>query len=121
MSTINQQLGVRGEKEAKHFLLYRGYSILEMNLRIGRAEIDIVALHKEQIVFVEVKTRANLKNGYPEDAVGRRKEKMMIEAANSYCLDHETIGGIRFDIISIILINGRCEIMHFKDAILPWS
>jgi putative endonuclease len=49
--------GRLGEALAERFLVSRGYTILERNLRVGRAEIDLVAERGELLVAVEVKWR----------------------------------------------------------------
>lgn len=39
------------------YLENKGYKIIERNFRKGYGEIDIIATHKNILVFVEVKTR----------------------------------------------------------------
>jgi hypothetical protein len=52
--------GRRGEDLAHRFLRKLGFTVIARNYRphSGGGEIDIVAREKEQLVFVEVKTRA---------------------------------------------------------------
>ncbi len=119
--TTNQNKGRLGEEKAAQFLVERGYEIIERNLRIGRAEIDLFVREGDEFAFVEVKTRSSSRFGFPEESVDQRKEKVLIEAANEYCHLHPEVEGVRIDVISVIDANGRCEIRHFKDAIFPWS
>jgi len=44
-----------GEDQAADYLHHRGYQILERNVRLGRGELDIIALCDELLTFVEVK------------------------------------------------------------------
>ncbi len=58
-----------GENAAAEFLKKKGYVILERNFRKGYGEIDIIAVKKGTLVFVEVKTRSSDKFGTPLDAI----------------------------------------------------
>lgn len=77
----HNDLGRQGEAIAEKFLKKKGFSILVCNWQLNRHEVDIIALDKEFLVFIEVKTRSSLKYGYPDEAVDFKKEKMLIEAA----------------------------------------
>ena len=55
----NIEIGKFGEKIAANHLKRNGYRILENNFRCKFGEIDIIALHRDTMVFVEVKTRKN--------------------------------------------------------------
>ncbi len=112
----NIETGNRGESMAKDFLLKKGYQILETNWRFSRAEIDIIAMNGQILVFIEVKTRSTDFFGEPELAVDEHKRRLMSDAASAYMeqINHEW--EIRFDIISIVLKNTDPEIVHFEDA-----
>ena len=60
-------LGRRGERIAERYLRRKGYRILERNFRGAGAEIDLVAMDGETLVFVEVKTR---RTAHSRDAAG---------------------------------------------------
>lgn len=114
----NKEIGRKGEETAQVYLANLGYSILEMNWRFKKAEIDIIAKDKETLVFIEVKTRSYSSFGDPEEFISDKQEALIIDAAQRYM---EKIGHdweIRFDIISI-LVDKTLEINkidHFKDA-----
>ena len=57
--------GILGEKLARDFLRKRGYRILETNYRCPQGEIDIVAWHKDCLVFIEVRTKKSREFGSP--------------------------------------------------------
>lgn len=61
-----------------------GYHILERNFRCCYGEIDLVAEHAEDLVFVEVKTRRGSVYGLPEEAVNLRKQRKIVEVAYYY-------------------------------------
>jgi len=114
------EVGKKGEEVAVLFLEEKGYKILEKNWRHRRAEVDIIAMHGDILVFVEVKTRSTQLWGQPELAVTPKKERLLADASGVYMeqIDHQW--EVRFDIISVIIINeGREEITHYKDAFFP--
>jgi putative endonuclease len=77
-------LGRRGERAAEKYLRRCGYRIVERNFRAAGAEIDIVAMDGETLVFVEVKTRRSRDAGAPEEAVDERKQKQIRRAAEIF-------------------------------------
>ena len=96
------KLGSRGELLASTHLQAQGYTILEKNWRYRRAEIDIICLKKDVLVFVEVKTRTSSYLGSPLEAVGISKQRQVIKAADEYIKRYEGEPDIRFDIIGVI-------------------
>jgi len=115
----NKQLGLEGEKLATDFLKSKGYKIIGNNYRYRRAEIDIIAMHEDTLVFVEVKTRSNYNYGEPEHAVDEHKAVKIREAAENYIFSNDWKNNIRFDIISINKKGYQnTEITHFEDAII---
>ena len=62
-------IGDRGEAAAIRFLEKKGYRILDKNYRCKSGEIDIVARDKDNIAFVEVKTRTSVEFGLPEESL----------------------------------------------------
>ena len=62
----NKTTGNAGEDLACRYLEKNGYEILERNKHYSRfCEIDIIAKHKNTVVFVEVKTRRTNAYGTP--------------------------------------------------------
>lgn len=108
--------GQKGETLAANYLLKQGYRILNRNYRNKRTEIDIIAQKDGVLVFIEVKTRTTDVFGYPEEAVNRRKEKILLNAAEVYIHKHKWLHDIRFDIISVTLVEPEPFIHHIEDA-----
>ncbi len=71
----NKILGNLGETIAENYLKKSGYNIVCKNFRCSIGEIDIIALNKNSLIFVEVKTRTSTKFGYPKEAVTYHKKK----------------------------------------------
>lgn len=113
---IQQEIGDKGEFLAAKYLSKKGYSIIEKNYRAGKAEIDLICKDQKTLVFVEVKTRTNQSFGNPESFVNESKAAKVIEGAETYIYNNNWNGAIRFDIVSILLVNGEADIKHFKDA-----
>ena len=97
-----QSRGKKGEDLAVSYLQSLGYRILERNFKKRYGEIDIIALDKEVLVFVEVKTRWSEKFGPPEEAVTPWKLKSIIKTAKYYKLLHpELPSAMRIDVVAI--------------------
>ncbi|HEX7475622.1 MAG TPA: YraN family protein [Dehalococcoidales bacterium] len=98
------ETGLLGEKLAQNFLKKKGYRILENNYRCRYGEIDIVARQGQCLVFVEVRTKNNLKFGTPEESISYSKMQHMEQAAEFYAQEHRTEGlEWRIDLIAIEL------------------
>jgi putative endonuclease len=109
--------GKEGEKIAAIFLKKNGYRIIEMNLRCVLGEIDIIAREKGELVFIEVKTRKSGELGYPEQAVGIKKQKKMSQLALWYLQKKNlTDARARFDVVAITMSFSGNEIKLIKNA-----
>src|SRR5262249_31934671 len=75
-------LGGGGEQVAARYLRRCGYFILERNYRAAGAEIDLVAIEGETLVFVEVKARSGMLFGAPVEAVDKNKQVRIRRAAD---------------------------------------
>jgi putative endonuclease len=107
--------GFNGEDLAVEHLHQQGYRIVQRNLRMGKAEIDVIARKDGLLVFVEVKTRTNDSFGYPEEFVNRRKQRLILNAADTYIQKIGWQDDIRFDIIAITL-SSPPDLFHIEDA-----
>ena len=115
----HNDLGKMGEELAVNYLIEKGYEILERNWRNIHKEVDIIAMDAPDLVIVEVKTRQSDEYGEPDLAVTKRKQRMLIAAANAYITRNKLDVETRFDIISIILKDSEPVIEHIEDAFLP--
>ncbi len=73
MTKEPQHTGRIGEEIACDFFKEQGYSIIERNYRSRIGEIDIVAKHREYLVFSEVKTCRNRTGLHPSLLVTAKK------------------------------------------------
>jgi len=96
--------GALGEKLAKDFLKKQGYRILETNYRCPEGEIDIVAKHKDSLVFIEVRTKKSLAFGSPEESITRAKKERLRATADRYQQTHDNLPlSWRIDVVAIEL------------------
>lgn len=104
MSLARSLLGKSGEQLACDHLAQMGYHILVRNFRNRLGEIDIIAEESGCLVFVEVKTRRDLKHGHPAESLTPRKQQQICKVALSYL---NACGGAhrpaRFDVVSILV------------------
>ena len=102
---------------ASKFLKEKGYSILETNYKTHLGEIDIIALDKDCIVFIEVKTRTDEAFGAPSEAVTLKKQEKYYKVASEYLQRNKKLDSIcRFDVIEIMFLDEIPEIEHIKNA-----
>ena len=106
-----------GEDKACEFLKKIGFKIIERNFRKGYGEIDIIAINKNTLVFVEVKTRTSSQFGTPLEAITYWKLKSIIKTAQFYKMVHPRLpDSLRIDAISVVLHGGETEkIEHIKN------
>ncbi len=119
MSDDRLQLGRWGEEQAVAYLKRCGMKIMDRNYRCPRGEIDIIARHRNWLVFAEVKTRRSDRFGSPQEAVGRHKQRQIVRAAQWYLQQHD-IGKLqpRFDVLAVLWQswNAAGDISHIEDA-----
>jgi len=110
-------LGRRGERAAEKYLKRNGYRIVARNFRAAGAEIDLVAMDGETLVFVEVKTRRSRISGAPEEAVDERKQLRMRRAAEAFATRYRAgEKELRFDIVAVNAVGKRLGIELLRNA-----
>ena len=113
------QLGKVGESAALEYLKKKKYKIIQTGFRFHRAEIDIIAVDRTTLVFIEVKTRRDHQYGFPEEAVSSVKQNQIRKAAEGYLVINKLENReCRFDVLSLIPEDKsqNFSIRHYKDA-----
>lgn len=109
----NRKKGSLAEDKAILFLKNKGYNIIYKNFYTIYGEIDIIGERDNLIIFFEVKYRKTLKNGYPREAVSKKKQEKIKKTALLYISKNNIINrDFSFDIIEII----DNEIIHIENA-----
>ena len=77
-------VGAAGEELAARWLGRAGLRLLARNYRCAGGEVDIVAEERDELVFVEVRTRRHGGLVGPEESLTRRKQERLVRAAEHY-------------------------------------
>lgn len=115
---IKKETGKLGEDIATHYLKQNGYTILDRNFECRQGEIDIIALDKKEIVFIEVKTRTSNKFGTPSEAVNKIKQKHMLQTIKYYLyIRNLSDEFVRIDVIEVYVKDNVYKVNHIKQAL----
>lgn len=109
-------LGEKGEQIAERFLLKNNYKILAKNWRYKSLEVDIFAQTGAYLVTVEVKTRSTDFIENLNEIITKKKQRFIIEATNAYLEKQNFDYEARFDVIFIIIKDGKYHLKHIPDA-----
>ena len=107
----------QGERFSIYFT--RGYSANYLSYEdIDINNVRIISDNKNEIVFIEVKTRTNINYGNPAEAVNTPKQKHIKRATEYYVHINKLYKYyIRFDVIEIYYKNKRTQINPINQAI----
>lgn len=112
-------LGRRAEDLAHRYLEAEGLTVVDRNWTLPDrdAEIDLVALDGDTVVFVEVKSRTDAEAGDPWRAIDSNKQRRIARAARLFLrrwrIPPEKA---RFDIVTVVF--EPYQIRHYRNA---WS
>jgi putative endonuclease len=103
-----QKKGKKGEQLVVNFLQKRGFSILDKNIEIHNiGELDIIAIKKGILVFVEVRSLEGGQPIHPFDTLNRLKFKRIIKTSSLYLHNYmvrnrNAVKEVRFDVASVM-------------------
>ena len=110
-------LGQAGETAAARFLERLGMRIQERNWRQGSHELDIVAMDRDELVFVEVRTRTGGGMVSPAESLSPAKCSHFFEASRQYLAVHALWNiPCRFDIVCVLHTDGNLEVEHYRNV-----
>lgn len=113
----HNEFGKLAEELAENFLVQKNYKILAKNFRYQKAEIDIIAEFENQIIIVEVKARATDAFILPQEAINKKKIRLLVSAANYFLEENNIDKETRFDAITVLPDDsGKLEITHLENA-----
>jgi putative endonuclease len=102
--TNTRDRGRLAEQIAADHLEAHGYRIVEKNFTCRLGEIDIIAQHLGELVFVEVRSRGSASSLNPVFSLDRQKQKRIIRAAEVYLSKHyREMPPSRFDVVIVTL------------------
>lgn len=110
------EFGKIGESITCKYLFQNHYKIIDKNYYYRGGEIDIIAYDEEEneLVFIEVKTRANGAYGLPSEAVNKRKIANITKGIKKYIHINKFI---RIDLIELFYKKKKFYINHIKQII----
>ena len=127
-STAAQRIGDAGEALVAGRLETAGWTILARNVRVGRDELDLVAIDPgppRTLVIVEVRRRGRRDFGYAEETVDHRKRAALRRAAATLLERGGLPDGqrlpalaLRIDLVALdVAPDGRPSLRHHRAAI----
>ncbi len=112
--------GKIGEEAAAQYIAELGYQIVARNWRCRNGELDLIALHDAQLVFIEVRTRRSSgRYGTAAESVVNRKRQRLRMLAQIYVTMHAVHHqAMRFDVITVMLGSDMAikHIDHYANA-----
>jgi putative endonuclease len=94
-----------------------GYRIICRNYRCPLGEIDIIAQHRDVLVFVEVKSRRSQTFGSPKQAITPAKQHKLSQVAWHYLQKHDlTEAKARFDVVTVSSIEKSPQFEVIENA-----
>lgn len=115
-----REVGTRAEEAAAQYLQQQaGFNVIARNWYCSSGELDIIAKHLNQLVFVEVRSkREGSKYGTALEAITPSKIKQVRNTAAYYLYKTgNTEASIRFDVVAITTKgNGTFHITHIESA-----
>ena len=116
LGSTTRERGSHGEQVAANHLKLNGYKIVRRNFSCKLGEIDIIAQHEGDLVFVEVRSRADRTAADPIHTINRGKQQRIIRAATVYLERHFTAPiPMRFDVV-IVTLTDPPEVQVIRDA-----
>lgn len=114
-------IGALAEEIAAQFLASAGLVILGKNVRVGRAEIDLLVRDGPVVVLVEVRTRGRTSYQRALDSIDKNKQARLRAAGQRLWRERfakdASIERMRFDAISVAFEHGQApRIEHIKAA-----
>lgn len=110
-----KEFGEFCEEIAAQEYIRNGYTVKERGWRLGKIEIDLIAMKENVVVIVEVKARATDEEDALE-AVNLAKRKRMIKAADAYLKFLPGDFYYRFDIVTFVGSKKSYEMTMHEDA-----
>lgn len=101
---MNKQTSGRiGEQYAIDYLRKNGYIIVTANYTVRGGELDVVALKRGVLVFVEVKAKASTDKGEPATEITNAKTAALYRTAMQFIKHNGQDGKIRASLFGIPL------------------
>jgi putative endonuclease len=119
---FRQDTGAEAEELATKLLRRAGLKILIRNYRCKAAEVDIIAMHGEVLVFIEVRSHTSNYLADPALTITPRKQGKIALGARHYMAQTKSMSlPIRFDVVSVQFNGARHRLRWIQAAFRPSS
>ena len=96
-------LGWQAERFAARRLSGLGYRVLARNVSTPVGEIDLIAEHRDFLVFIEVRSRREDSPVRPRETITVRKQRHIVRCAESYMRAKNLLNrSYRFDVVEVV-------------------
>ncbi len=116
----NRLLGRWGESLVAEYLRKRKWEIIGAGYHCRMGEIDLIAVNRKYIAFVEVKLRKSDAYGSAAEAVNMAKQKRLQATAELYLASHPIQLQPRFDVAEVYAPQGletaKPQIIYIENA-----
>lgn len=101
-SASRAKLGQLAERLAEKHIRRRGGKIVQRNWRHSLGEIDLIVVDRDELVFVEVKSKSDDETGRPIEQVNAAKRRRIERLALAFCSKKRVDPPvIRFDVVEV--------------------
>lgn len=107
------RVGREGEEIVSEYLQQRNWEVVARNYKTKFGEIDLIAKQKGEVVFVEVKSRAQLDCFDPSRKVDREKLRRVRRLAQFWLDHHAPESPARIDVVGVA---DGCVVEHYEDV-----
>jgi putative endonuclease len=114
MVILHLSAGKQAEAKARMFLEAKGLTCITHNWRCPTGEIDLIMRDGEEIVFVEVRSKASVADEDPSESITPVKQKKIVKTALLFLQQQQILDTVdcRFDVISL----SGGQLKWFRDA-----
>ncbi len=100
---LSNKKGIRAEKQALQFLKKQGLQLIARNFACRTGEVDLIMLHQNTLVFIEVRFRSRSSYGSAAASVTLRKQQKIRRTAALYLQKHpkHQHRTCRFDVVAV--------------------
>lgn len=110
---MSRRLGAQAEDLAAAHLERLGYRVVARNVTVRGGELDLVAVERDTLCFVEVRSRGRSDYGTGDETVGPTKRRRLVFAAQQFLARwRDPSMPCRFDVVAI----GPDGVRVIKDA-----
>ena len=110
--------GRRAENLALGYLKNSNLKLLNRNYRSRHGEIDLIMQDGNQLIFIEVRSRASNYLASPAETIDSNKRSRIIRTSQQYIQENREISWktCRFDVVTITGENKHKDIEWIKNA-----